>query len=95
MHRHRIMAAASALIAADADGESSGIYNTNLIDRGFTVTTSAGTSVTVYARNTYSWDQFDTVEATVTLNAGVNTITIGNPSYDAPNIDKIIVAPAS
>lgn len=80
---------------ADADGESSGNYNTNLIDRGFTITTSAGTPETVYARNTYSWDQFDTVEVTVQLNAGSNTITIGNPSYYAPNIDKIIVAPAS
>ena len=80
---------------ADADGESSGNYNTNLIDRGFTTTTSAGTSVTTYARNTYSWDQFDTVEVTVRLNAGSNTITIGNSSYYAPNIDKIIVAPAA
>ena len=80
---------------ADADGESSGNYNTNLIDRGFTLTTSAGTSVTAYARNTYSWDQFDTVEVTVRLNAGSNTITIGNSSYYAPNIDKIIVAPAA
>ena len=80
---------------ADADGESSGNYNTNLIDRGFTLTTSAGTSVTTYARNTYSWDQFDTVEVTARLDAGSNTITIGNPSYYAPNIDKIIVAAAS
>jgi hypothetical protein len=69
-------------------------YNTDLVDRGFTVSTSAGTSETVYARNTYSWDQFDTVEATVQLAAGTNTITIGNPSSYAPNFDKIIVAPA-
>jgi hypothetical protein len=80
---------------ADADGESSGNYNTNLIDRDFTLTTSAGSSVTTYARNTYSWDQFDTVEVTARLDAGSNTITISNPSYYAPNIDKIIVAPAS
>jgi hypothetical protein len=80
---------------ADADGESSNNYNTNLIDRAFTLTTSAGTSVTTYGRNTYSWDQFDTVEVTVHLNAGSNTITISNPSYYAPNIDKIIVAPAA
>jgi hypothetical protein len=80
---------------ADNDRAGSGNYNSNLIDRGLTVTTSAGTSVTAYARNTYSWDQFDTVEVTVTLNAGTNTITIGNSSYYAPNIDKIIVAPAS
>jgi hypothetical protein len=31
---------------------------------------------------------------TVQLNAGANTITFGNPSSYAPNIDKITVAPA-
>ena len=80
---------------ADADGESSGNYNTNLIDRAFTLTTAAGSSVTTYARNTYSWDQFGTVEVTARLDAGSNTITIGNSTYYAPNVDKIIVAPAS
>ncbi len=80
---------------ADADGESSGNYNTNLLDRAFTLTTSAGTSITTSARNTYSWDQFDTVEVTVKLNAGTNTITIGDSSYYAPNVDKIIVAPVA
>lgn len=79
---------------ADDDRAGTGNYNTNLIDRAFTVSTPAGTNETVYARNTYSWDQFDTVEATVQLNAGSNTITFGNPSYYAPNIDKITVAPA-
>lgn len=79
---------------ADDDRSGTGNYNTNLIDRAFTVSTPAGTNETVYARNTYGWDQFDTVEATVRLNAGSNTITFGNPSYYAPNIDKITVAPA-
>jgi hypothetical protein len=79
---------------ADDDRAGTGNYNTNLIDRAFTVTTPAGTNETVYARNTYSWDQFDTVEATVQLKAGANTITFGNPSYYAPNIDKITVARA-
>ena len=79
---------------ADDDRAGTGNYNTNLIDRAFTVTTPAGTNETVYARNTYSWDQFDTVAVTVQLNAGANTITFGNPSYYAPNIDKITVAPA-
>ncbi len=80
---------------ADDDAAGTGNYNTNLIDRGFTVSTSAGTSETLYARNTYSWDQFDTIEVTVALAAGSNTITFGNPAGYAPNIDKIIVAPAS
>lgn len=80
---------------ADDERQGTGNYNTNLIDRSFTVTTTAGTSETVYARNTYSWDQFDTIEATVRLNAGTNAITFGNPAGYAPNIDKITVAPAS
>jgi hypothetical protein len=79
---------------ADDDSASTVNYNTDLIDRGFTVTTSAGTNETGYARNTYSWDQFDTIELTVHLAAGSNTITFGNPTAYAPNIDKIIVAPA-
>lgn len=58
------------------------------------MTTSAGTSETVYARNTYSWDQFDTIEVTVRLNAGSNTITFGNPDAYAPDFDKITVAAA-
>jgi hypothetical protein len=80
---------------ADDERAGTGNYNTNLIDRSFTVRTSAGGTQTQYARNTYSWDQFDTVEVTVRLNAGDNTITFGNPSAYAPNIDKIAVAPAS
>jgi hypothetical protein len=79
---------------ADDERAGSGNYNANLVDRGFTVSTSAGTNETVYARNTYSWDQFDTIELTVQLAAGSNTITFGNPAAYAPNIDKITVAPA-
>ena len=80
---------------ADDDRAGSGNYNANLIDRGFTVSTSAGTGETVYARNTYSWDQFDTIDVTVQLNAGLNTITFGNPAAYAPNFDKITVAAAT
>jgi hypothetical protein len=73
----------------------SGNYNANLIDPGFTVTTSAGPQLTAYARNTYSWNQFNTVMLTVRLAAGEDTIMFGNPLGGAPNIDKITVAPAS
>ena len=76
------------------DRAGSDNYNVNLINRGFTVTTSAGTQLTAYARNTYSWNQFNTMELTVRLAAGDNTITFGNPSAHAPDIDKITVAPA-
>jgi hypothetical protein len=76
------------------DRAGSDNYNVNLINRGFTVTTSAGPQLTASARNTYSWNQFNTVELTVRLAAGANTITFGNPSGYAPDIDKITVAPA-
>jgi hypothetical protein len=76
------------------DRAGSDNYNVNLINRGFTVTTSAGTQLTAWARNTYSWSQFNTMELTVRLAAGGNTITFGNPSAYAPDIDKITVAPA-
>ena len=79
---------------ASNDRAESDNYNVNLIDRGFTVTTSAGPQLTRYARNTYSWNQFNTIELTVRLAAGENTITFGNPLGWAPDIDKIIVAPA-
>jgi hypothetical protein len=72
----------------------SGNYNVNLINRRFTVTTSAGSQLSACARNTYSWNQFNTVELTVRLAAGTNTIEFGNPSAYAPDIDKITVAPA-
>jgi hypothetical protein len=80
---------------ASNDRAESGNYNANLIDRGFNVTTSAGTQLTTYARNTYSWNQFNTVGLTVQLAAGENTIVLGNPLGHAPDIDKIIVAPAA
>jgi hypothetical protein len=76
------------------DRAGSDNYNANLISRGFTVSTSAGTRLTAYARNTYSWNQFNTRELTVRLAAGENTITFGNPAAYAPDIDKITVAPA-
>lgn len=79
---------------ADDDRVANVSSNVNLIDRAFTIATSGGTDETVFARNTYSWNQFDTIETTVQLNAGENTITFGNPTAFAPNIDKIIVAKA-
>jgi hypothetical protein len=80
---------------ASNDRAGSDNYNVNLIDPGFTVTTSAGTRLGAHARNTYSWSQFNTTALTVQLAAGENTIAFGHPAGPAPSIDKIIVAPAS
>ena len=84
-----------AVTYADDDSTNSGNYNENLIDRAATITTSGGTSETVYFRNTYSWSQFWTLDVTVHLNAGSNSITFANPSAYAPDFDKITVAPAA
>jgi hypothetical protein len=80
---------------ASNDRAGSGNYNVNLIDPEFTVTTSAGPRFTAHARNTYSWNQFNTVALTVQLAAGENAILFGNPLGRAPDIDNIIVAPAA
>jgi hypothetical protein len=79
---------------ASNDRAGSDNYNVNLIDPGFTVTTSAGTRLGAHARNTYSWSQFNTTALTVQLAAGENTIAFGHPAGPALSIDKIIVAPA-
>jgi hypothetical protein len=78
---------------ANFDSASSGNYNENLIDRGMEITTSAGTNETAYFRNTYSWSQFWTVDVDVQLNSGTNTVTFGNATAYAPDIDQITVAP--
>lgn len=84
-----------AVTYANDDSVNSGNYNENLIDRAAVITTSAGTNETAYFRNTYSWSQFWTLDVTVQLNAGTNTITFANPSAYAPDIDQITVAPAA
>ncbi|RAG86454.1 cellulosome protein [Streptacidiphilus pinicola] len=84
-----------AVTYANDDSASSSNYNENLIDRAATITTSGGTNQTVSFRNTYSWHQYWTVDTTVRLNAGANTVTFANPTAYAPNIDQITLAPVS
>lgn len=86
---------ALAVTYADDETAGSGNYNSNLVDRPAVVTTSGGTNQTVYFRNTYSWHQYWTIDTTVQLNAGANTVSFANPSGYAPNIDQITLAPVS
>ena len=51
--------------------------------------------MTAHFRNTYSWSQFWTLDVTVQLNAGTNSVTFANPTAYAPDIDQITVAPAA
>lgn len=72
----------------------SGNYNTNIVSRAANVTVN-GTAATVMFRNDYSWSNYWDLPVPVTLNAGTNTISFGNSSAYAPDIDCITVAPLS
>jgi hypothetical protein len=72
----------------------SGNYNTNIVSRAANITVN-GTARTVMFRNTYSWSNYWDLPVPVTLNAGTNTITFGNASSYAPDIDRVTVAPLS
>ncbi|MFJ2213861.1 CBM35 domain-containing protein [Streptomyces sp. NPDC101062] len=67
-------------------------YNTDIMSRTADVTVGGATRKVTF-KNTWSWDDFWTIGVPVTLKQGANTLTIGNASAWAPNIDKIELAP--
>ncbi|MEV7085994.1 CBM35 domain-containing protein [Streptomyces sp. NPDC093085] len=67
-------------------------YNTDILSRTATVTVN-GTAQQVTFKNTWSWGDFWTLGVPVTLRQGANTLTLGNPSAWAPDIDRIELAP--
>ncbi len=60
--------------------------------RKVTVTVNGADAQEVTGLNSHSWDSYASVSFTVYLNAGQNTITFGNASYYAPDIDRIGVS---
>src|SRR5581483_3751397 len=80
---------------AENDRSGSGNYNTNIESRTAQLTVNGGSPTTLTFRNTYGWSDWWSLPATVTLNAGTNTLTFGNSSSYAPDIDSIEVAPAN
>ncbi len=58
-------------------------------DRTVYVSTNGGEEVAVETPNSGGWNIASTVTFTVTLNEGDNTITLGNSSYYAPDIDRL------
>ncbi|MET7476595.1 CBM35 domain-containing protein [Streptomyces sp. NPDC005648] len=70
----------------------SGNYNTNVVSRAADITVD-GTPTTVMFRNNYSWSSWWDLPVPVTLDAGTNTVSIGNSSAYAPDIDRVTVAP--
>ncbi|WP_030670888.1 CBM35 domain-containing protein [Streptomyces cellulosae] len=79
---------------ANNEVAGSGNYNTNVVSRATRITVN-GTAQTVMFRNNYSWSTYWDLPVPVTLGAGTNTITFGNPTAYAPNIDRITVAPVT
>lgn len=67
-------------------------YEDGDTDRAVTVTAN-GTATTVNCPglNNSNWSTPQTINVTVTLNAGTNTIQFGNTSGYAPDIDQIVV----
>jgi hypothetical protein len=80
---------------AENDRSGSGNYNTNIESRTAQLTVNGGSPTTLTFRNTYGWSDWWSLPATVTLNAGTNTLTFGNSGGYAPDIDSIEVAPVN
>ncbi|MFJ9743286.1 CBM35 domain-containing protein [Streptomyces sp. NPDC101166] len=70
----------------------SGNYNTNVVSRAADITVN-GAAQKVMFRNSYSWSNFWELPVPVTLRAGTNTVSFGNPAAYTPDIDKVTVAP--
>lgn len=70
----------------------SGNYNTNVVSRAADITVGSGPAHHVMFRNTYGWSDFWTLPVPVDLAAGTNTVTFGNATAYAPDIDRVDVA---
>ncbi|MBA4865825.1 cellulosome protein [Streptomyces sp. PSKA54] len=66
-------------------------YNTDIMSRTADITVG-GRTQTVTFKNTWSWDDYWTLGVPVELKEGSNSVTFGNASAWAPNIDRIQVA---
>ena len=79
---------------ANAEFRGGHSYNSQIVDRWAEVKVNQQNPQTVYFRNTFTWNNYQTRVVDVNLEAGSNTIEFANPaegSY-APNIDRIEIA---
>jgi hypothetical protein len=60
--------------------------------RSFFVSVNGGSSTEVPCTGT-NWNSPTTITVAIVLRAGTNRITFGNPSTDAPDLDKITIGP--
>ncbi|WP_037680117.1 CBM35 domain-containing protein [Streptomyces griseus] len=64
-------------------------YNTDIMSRTADIAVGSGAPRKVTFKNTWSWDDYWTVGVPVDLVRGSNTVTFGNATAWAPNIDRI------
>ncbi|MEF9901605.1 CBM35 domain-containing protein [Streptomyces sp. P9-A2] len=64
-------------------------YNTDIMSRTADITVGSATPRKVTFKNTWSWDDYWTLSVPVDLKEGSNSVTFGNTSAWAPNIDRI------
>jgi hypothetical protein len=67
------------------------VYYASGENRSVTISANGGTGVTVSTPSSGGWDTIASVSATLTLNAGPNTLRLGNAAGWAPDLDRIIV----
>ncbi|MFJ9565271.1 hypothetical protein ACIRQQ_35195 [Streptomyces fuscichromogenes] len=79
---------------ANGDNRGDGGNDYNIINRYADISVNGGNPQRVYFRNTRGWSAYWTTTVDVRLTAGTNTVTFGNGSAYAPNIDRIQVASA-
>jgi hypothetical protein len=60
-------------------------------NRSLSISANGGSAVNVNTPGTGGWDTVGSVGASVTLQAGPNTIRVGNTSGWAPDIDRVVV----
>jgi len=68
-------------------------YNANIISRRLDISVNGHRPGSVWFRNTWAWNNFWTLTVPVSLDKGGNTITLSNPTGNAPNLDRVEVAP--
>lgn len=77
---------------ANNDRAGTGNYNTNIESRVLDISINGAAAFALTCRNTLTWNDFWGIPVTVSLSAGTNTVTFGNPSAYAPDLDRVTVA---
>jgi hypothetical protein len=83
-----------AVTYANAELSGSHDYNPQVVDRRLEVTETGGGSAYAYFRYTYAWHSFLERTIPVTLATADGPLVFGNPDGYAPDVDKVVIAPA-